>query len=183
MELSTLLVALFGVLLGALSLGWQMANRALLRSRVKVELLVGAFPEDGTTLISGPLRSVTAASMARLAQLGFTRPVVAVKIRNVGRAPVTVMQWGLVDQIGNTLTPNTDAIGHPLPFQLQVGESQVWAVDADAVRIMAHTTAMTLFDLASKVEMCGRIELAGGRVVDTKARLQLHNRHLRAVGW
>src|SRR4029453_6642295 len=107
MELSTLLVALFGVLLGALSLGWQMANRALLRSRVTVELLVGAFPEDGTTLISGPLRSVTAASMARLAQLGYTRPVVAVKIRNVGRAPVTVMQWGLVDQIGNTLTPNT----------------------------------------------------------------------------
>jgi hypothetical protein len=183
MDLAAFPVAVFGVFLGALALGWLLASRVQVVSRVKVELRVGALPPDGAKLISGPLRSTTAASMARLALLGYTRQVIAVKIRNVGRAPVTVMRWSLVDHLGNSLTPDTDSIGQPLPFQLQVGESQIWAVDAEAVRVMANATAVTLFSLSSSLQMFGRVELAGGRVVDTKARLQLHNRRLRAVGW
>src|SRR5436190_18529957 len=108
MELATLVVAAFGVFLGALSLGWLMANHLLLASRVDVELRVGAMPPAGMRLISGPLRSMTAASMVRLAQLGYTRPVVAVRVRNVGRAPATVMQWSMVDHTGNALTPDID---------------------------------------------------------------------------
>ena len=183
MELATLLVATFGVFLGALSLGWQLATRNSLSCRVEVDLRVGAMREDSTMLISGPLRSMTAASMLRLAQLGYTRPVVAIRVRNVGRTPATVMQCSMVDQTGNALTPDVEAIGPPLPYQLQVGESQIWAIDADAVRVMSEVTAVALFDLSSSVHIRGRIELAGGRVVDTAARLELHNRRLRAVGW
>jgi hypothetical protein len=183
MELATLLVAVFGVFLGALSLGWQMASRGHVSSRVDVELRIGAMPPGESVLISGPLRSMTAASMVRLASLGYTRPVIAVRVRNVGRAPATIMQWSMVDNSGNAMTPNANSIGQPLPYQLQVGESQTWAVDADVVRAMGEATAVALFDLSSSLQMRGRIELAGGRVIDTDARLQLHNRRLRAVGW
>src|SRR5262245_5798120 len=111
MEPLTLLVAVFGVFLGALSLGWRLANHFQVVTRVTVELCVGALQPTGSTLISGPVRSMTPAAMARLGQLGYTRPVVAVQIRNTGRAPVTVMQWSMVDQTGNSLTPDADSIG------------------------------------------------------------------------
>jgi hypothetical protein len=182
MDELTLLAAIFGVFLGALSLGWRMASHAVLASKVTAELRIGAMAAEGSTLISGPLRSMTASAMARMAEMGFTRPVVAINIRNVGRVPATVMHWSLVDQSGNSLTPDTDAIGLPMPFQLQAGESQIWAVDAEAVRVMACATAVTLFDMSSSIEMFGRVELAGGRLVDTKAKLRLHNKILRAVG-
>jgi len=78
MEIATLIIAALGVLLGALSLGWQAATYVLTGGRVKIALKVGAIADSGTGMALMPGAEATPDKLASLGQQGFSRPVIAV---------------------------------------------------------------------------------------------------------
>lgn len=119
---------------------------------------------------------------------GFTNRVVSVRVRNVGRMPVTVEGWGLVarptpadlvDRInanrargrgklagGTDLSPVGDgSLGPALPFRLEAGASETWSMKADSVSAFVSATKVLYGDSASVV---GYIELGDGRTIVTR---------------
>ena len=91
MEVTTLIIAGFGAVTGAASLGWGVASYILSGGRVKVELLGGWVGRAG--LITGPLTASLAQPDERMPE-----PVMAVGVRNLGRLPVLMRagtcRWG-----------------------------------------------------------------------------------------
>ena len=88
-----LAVGVCGVVLASLSLGWQAANYVLTGGRVKVRLLVGAVGRGG--IVTAPATNLSLEWLQGLAAQGFSQPIVAVNVANVGRQPVKVERWGL----------------------------------------------------------------------------------------
>jgi hypothetical protein len=139
---SSLPVAITGVVLASLSLGWQAANYVLTGGRITVNLLVGAMG-NGSMATAAP-EKLSSEWLEGLAAQGFSRPVVAVTVANVGRQPVVVAGWGLKSGLGPSMHPMADSIGPSLPHRLDVGEAATWAVDMRAVQAFTQTTNETL---------------------------------------
>jgi hypothetical protein len=137
-----LAVGICGVVLASLSLGWQAATYVLSGGRVKVRLLVGALGNGG--MATKPAEDLSASWLKELASQGFSRPVVAVTVANVGRQPVNVARWGLKSGLGTSLYPLADGIGPSLPHRLEVGDAATWAVDMETVQAFMKATNETL---------------------------------------
>src|SRR5258708_9232705 len=91
-EAATLAIAVLSLVLAALSLGWQAATFFLEGGRVRAEFRPGAMGPGGLiTLRRGAPFPVEDAQMA--ASHGFTPPLVAAEVRNVGRLPVPATSW------------------------------------------------------------------------------------------
>lgn len=189
MNVASLVLGIVGAVLASLSLGWQAANYVLTGGRVKVVLRVGGRSDGG--MITMPTERFTEESPKLLASQGFPQPVVAVKVANVGRQPVTVAGWGLVSGLGTSLYPATDSIGPPFPHRLEVGESATWAVDMHTVNDFIQATKATLAEqqvaparpntLLGRIEteralqpgeIAGIAELADGRSKQSKNRIR-----------
>jgi hypothetical protein len=127
MEVTTLIIAVFGAVTGAASLGWSVASYILSGGRVKVELLGGWVGAAG--LVTGPLT-------ARLTQpdAPVHEPILAVCVRNLGRLPVVVEHWSVsIGQLG--LAQWQHRANQALPFTLAPGGSQTWVVPlAEVIR-------------------------------------------------
>lgn len=169
MEVVTAAVAVLGVLLGALSLGWQIASHMLTGGRAKAELLAGALGRGGMATVS--LKYMRADSMKELAAQGFAQPVIVVRVRNVGRLPVTVTSWSIITSRGVAFSPVGDSIGPALSHRLEAGETADWAVDANPIRAMAHTTADVFKVPIERVNVRGNVSLGDGRTVKTRETL------------
>lgn len=137
-----LAVGICGVVLASLSLGWQTASYVLTGGRVKVKLLVGALGNGG--IATGPAENLNADWLKGLASQGFSRPIVAVTVANVGRQPVMVARWGLKSGLGLSLFPSANGIGPSLPHRLGVGDAATWAIDMDTVRDFIQTANETI---------------------------------------
>jgi len=136
-----LAVGVCGVVLASLSLGWQAANYVLTGGRVKITLLVGAMGSGGMMTIS--TENLRPDWLEGLAEQGFSRRIVAVRVANVGRQPVQVTRWGLKPGLGPSLYPQANGIGPSLPHRLDVGEGETWAVGMDAVQAFIQATNAT----------------------------------------
>lgn len=75
--------------------GWPAATFFLTGGRVKVELRIGAMHHAGTGMVTSPVGSARPEDAVKLAQQGYTRPIVAVRVRNIGRLPVIVTGWSI----------------------------------------------------------------------------------------
>ncbi|NJP34174.1 hypothetical protein [Micromonospora thermarum] len=131
MQNASLVVAICGLVLACLSLGWQAANFVLAGGRVKVELRVGA--TGSQAMLTAEPNSFKPDWLTELAQQGYRQPIAAVRVANVGRQPVTVERWGFRHPAAGTLFPMADFIGKPLPHRLEVGQSETWAMDLGPV--------------------------------------------------
>ncbi|HET8661512.1 MAG TPA: hypothetical protein VFM55_21260 [Micromonosporaceae bacterium] len=145
MESASLVVAICGVILGSLSLGWQVANHVLTGGQVTVALRAGAIGRDG--LVTVPPGDIAEGWFTGLAGQGFPRPVVAVQVANIGQQPVTVTRWSLQHWLGTSFVPAAVSVGRPLPCQLDVGESEMWAVDLQAVTAWVKATEETFGEI------------------------------------
>ena len=172
MEIATLAIAVLGVTLGALSLGWQVASFLLAGGRVKVELQIGAVHGSGSAMVTGPVRTTTAGQAEALRSQGYTRPVAAVQVHNVGRLPVTVTDWSLVaSPSGIAFQPVGQSIGPPLPHRLEAGAMERWAVDLAPVAALRAAAAAALKIPAERIEVHGRVALGDGRTTETRDAL------------
>lgn len=142
MQYASLVVAICGLVLACLSLGWQAANYVLTGGRVKVKLTVGAMNARGG-MLTGPPSSFHPDQLPGLAAQGYPRPIVAVRVANVGRQPVTVERWSLKHLSGLSFQPVAESIGKPLPHRLEVGQSEMWAMGLDVVIALAQAAQAT----------------------------------------
>lgn len=150
-------IALYAALVATGSAVWQAATFALTGGRVKVQLRVGAMNRGG--MVTAPPSSLRPEWIRELAEQGYSAPIVAVRVANVGRQPVTVASWSVVSPRGVSLSPMADSIGPALPHRLEVGESETWAVDMRSVQAFMQTTTEVL----GGTEVFGQVELADGR--------------------
>jgi hypothetical protein len=175
-----LVVGICGVVLASLSLGWQAATYVLTGGRITVGLRVGGLGNGG--MATAPPETLSQDWLENLASQGFSRPIVAVTVANIGRQPVTVARWGLKSGLGMSLYPVADSIGPDLPHRLDIGESATWAVDMHAVEAFIYATNETFGEsqreqagsLVGKIQadmkklpqgkdVAGIVELADGR--------------------
>jgi len=163
MEIATLIIAALGVLLGALSLGWQAATYVLTGGRVKIALKVGAVVDSGTGMALMPVAEATPDKLASLGQQGFSRAVIAVEVRNVGRLPVTVSRWSLESSLGVSYVPIADSLGSALPHRLDLGEPATWALDLHQAIHLVKTTTEVLGKGCEQARVHGVVELGDGR--------------------
>lgn len=171
MTIATLAIAVLGVLLSALSLGWQAATFVLTGGRVRAELRAGGI-DPGGGMVTGPAKDMSLRQANELKAQGFTRPVVAVQVRNVGRLPVVITGWSLVTEPGGVgFHPMADSIGPPLDHRLEAGAPAIWAVDGGAAQRLVRVTAEALNVPPDRIRLRGRVSLGTGRNVDTRETL------------
>lgn len=165
----SLWVAILAVVLACLSLGWQAATYVLTGGRVKVTLLVGAMGNGG--MVTGSPDKLKPGWFDGVAEQGYRSPVVAVKVANVGRQPVTVTRWSVVCPLAGSLTPVANSIGPPLPHRLEVGESATWAVDMHSVHTFMEATRKVVAR-GRQVVAFGQVELGDGRTKKSSEKLR-----------
>jgi len=167
---ASLIVAICGLVFSCLSLGWQAANFVLTGGRVKVKLSAGAMNSGG--MVTMPPRNFTPQALAQIQTQGYPVPIVAVEVANVGRQPVTVAKWNLLHATGVSYMPVAAAIGKPLPFRLEVGASETWAVELKTVLDIVAATEATITSNSGR-GVRGVVELADGRSRRTTETLHL----------
>jgi hypothetical protein len=173
LDIATFVIAVLALVLAALGLGWQVLTHFLTGGRVKAELLVGATNGAATGMVTAPATQdrVTQDWVRELAEQGYVRPVFAVRVRNIGRLPVTVAGWSITTSRGISFTPLGESIGPQLPHRLEAGTSETWAVTGDRVAALIEATKGT-FNLAT-LTIGGRVELAGGRTRVTAQSIRI----------
>jgi hypothetical protein len=120
-DVVTLVVAITGLGLALLSLGWQAAIFVLSGSRVRVSITRGMVGGGNLLTIDHP-DAWNAAQLKQYAAQGLTTQVVAVKARNAGRMPVSVEHVTLELENGMAFIPPTGVGGNPpVPHRLEAG--------------------------------------------------------------
>lgn len=188
MEIATFVLAVVGTVLAAASLTWQAATYVLTGGRVSVELRTGALHASGSSMVTAATRDADQVWAAQLAEQGYTRPLVVVKVRNIGRMPVTIERWslacsgppepprnrGLLAAIAaassrprrlTEFQPVAGSFGPQLPHRLDAGSSETWGTDAREIRdLVAATLEVWKLPLVS---LDGKVELGDGRTART----------------
>lgn len=136
----TLFVAILGVVLAALSLGWQAATFALTGSRVRAELRHGAFGAGGSGFHNKPGKL----DMAMMASQGMSLEVIGVEVWNSGRLATTVTGFGVRTDKGMMYSPIGDRIGDPMPYRLEPGATAAWFMPMEPVRDAVATSGHVL---------------------------------------
>jgi hypothetical protein len=169
-EIATLAIALLGVVLSALSLGWQAATFFLEGGRIKAVFQPGF--SGGAGVVTMPMAQFTdQATINTMMSQGFTQAVVAIRVRNVGRLPVTVASWSVVTRPGVVeWQPIGAALGPRLPHRLEAGESEMWATDFGSVRAMVVATASVKKIPPNRMRVGATVSLGDGRTVKAKGR-------------
>lgn len=169
MQVATFVVAVLGLAISAVSMTWQVTSHVLTGRRVRTVLLQGALnPARG--MVTTP--HANKRDVELLASQGFNQPIIAVRVANIGRMPVTVKRWGLVGEPKSfTLWPTAMTIGEPLPFRLEAGESETWAVDMGEVHRFVTASAAAFEIPVSQVRVRGTVELGDGRTCVTRKDL------------
>ncbi|GAA3531342.1 hypothetical protein GCM10022419_008070 [Nonomuraea rosea] len=164
MQTVTLVIAIFGAVLGTASFTWQVTTFLLSGARTKTELLIGALGRGG--IATGPIDSMTPDNLTRLVEQGFTTPVIAVRARNIGRLPVTVTGISLPSSLkGMSLSVPGGMVGPDLPHRLEVGDTETWAIDLEQVMHFLKAGRETFEIDPALVQMWGQVDLGNGRQV------------------
>jgi len=90
----TLVVAVLALAVASVSLTWQARVFYLSGGRVRVELHKGGWAKPTTRIVTAKPSDMKKGWASWSAGLGYTTPIIAVKVVNVGRLPVTVSSWG-----------------------------------------------------------------------------------------
>jgi len=165
LDVASFVIALLAFLLAVGSLAWQAATYVLSGGRVKVELMRGLARDSGGDMLTRP-ESMTPDTLQRLAAEGYTRPVIGVLVRNVGRMPVTVSGWSLNFSVpGAAYRPLGAAFGPPMPHRLEAGASEAWVADERIVQATANTLVKATTE---PISIRGKIELGDGRSYESR---------------
>jgi hypothetical protein len=164
-DVVTLAVAVVGAVLGAASLAWQAATFALSGSRVRVRMHRGAISSDGSRRISAPLE-VSDDTWAAMQAQGFTRDVLIVEARNVGRMPVSVERTAIAADSGFGFEWAGDPTNPALPHRLEPGAKASWHTPLEAMWGVARVTGRV-----HRVWMT--VELGNGKVLKTKESINI----------
>ena len=173
LDLATFAIAVLALVTATLALGWQVLTHFLTGGRIKAEMLVGALHASGDNMVTAEATQERASGkwLPELAGQGYVTPIFGVRVRNIGRLPVTVESWGLKTSPGSIgVTPVGLSSGSALPHRLEAGTSETWVMEAAPVFNLAAATKET--SNYDAVNIFGTVELADGRKYETPQRLR-----------
>lgn len=168
----TLAIAVFGTVVATASLTWNVVQFLLGGAWPKAQLILGMMSSGGG-LVSGPPGTDPFGSLARLAEQGYTLPVIGVKVVNYGRAPVRVERWSVKCMNADIalLPPRDESIGPELPHDLPAGANGTWVIDLQLARSLAHAAAATFEQKPEPVHVV--VELGTGKTLVSKDSLSV----------
>jgi len=162
----TLVIAITGLGLSALSIGWQAASFFLSGPRVRVHLQEGLRGLGGVVLASPSV--YTEEGGAALERLGFGEPILAVIVVNRGRLPATVGNWSIRFGNGAAYQNPGDPRNPALPYRLEPFTSDSWYAPLDHLQqLQAVFTDQS--DAAAVVH--GEVDLGSRETVASKDSL------------
>lgn len=166
LDIVTLVVAIVGVSLAFLSLGWQAATFYLSGGRVRLELRRGALQRGpgGTIRSTAPLKA-SARQMGLLRDQGFTEEVLVVVVRNRGRLPISIEDVSAMTSDGWGFQRLDDPENPTLPYRLQGGAKEAWHVELRPFQMVVDGDGK-----ARRAWMV--VELGTGKMVRTKRRFR-----------
>ena len=168
MDVAALTVATVSIVLAAAALTWQVLTFLFTGARVKAELQVGAMGSSGVAI--GP--PSTAMTPQALAEQDFDTPVLAVRVRNIGRMSVNV------ERVAIRLEPSKlefriDWGPNPtMPYRLEPQSSALWYFQFQQVLALGRTAVSSGVSQVPNVAH-GRAHLGSGKRVDTPERITL----------
>jgi hypothetical protein len=166
MEVATLVIAVVGLALAMLSLGWQAATFFLSGPRVKVYLREGLRGPVGVML--APASIYTGEGRDALTRMGYTEHVLGVEAVNRGRLPATIGHWSLKFKNDVAYQNPTDPTNPSLPFRLEPETSATWYAPAEDLQEVQD--AFT--DQSERqATLHAEITLASGRTIRSKNAL------------
>lgn len=167
LDFITLGLAILGVGLAALSLGWQAATFYLSGSRVRVTMHRGALRREfgATTRMTGPV-TASDRDIERMREQGFDHDVVVAIVRNRGRLAVSVDGVTATSRDGWGFARLADPENPSLPFRLEPGAKETWHVDLEPLQMLADG------DNESR-EVFMLVELGTGKVARSKESLTI----------
>jgi hypothetical protein len=168
LDIVTLVVAITGVALALGSLAWQAATFILSGSRARVKLRRGAIQRDALgriVRVAGPLQP-SARDLALMRSQGFTRDLLIVEVRNVGRLAVSVESATAEAEGGWGFAVLQDPENTALPFRLEPGAKESWHVDLAPLQMVADSEGKPKRAWMS-------VELGTGKVLRTKQTVML----------
>src|SRR5262249_14904712 len=164
MQVATLVIAVLGVVMSALSLGWQAATFVLTGGRVKAELYLSF---GGVDSVIGT--GIPSADEDQRRAEGPTGARAVMLVRNVGRLPVTVADRSLVARIHGFRISQGVWLGPPLPHRMEGGEATEWDIDSDAVKRLLTEAARTFNHPVEQITVRGYVSLGSGRTVKARS--------------
>jgi hypothetical protein len=152
LDIATLVIAVVGAITGVGSLLWNVVSHSLTGARVRVEVLGGW--TDLTAVVAVPWPGFDPRTPPTSQ---FTTPVVAIRVRNVGRLPAWVTRWSLDVGDGTRLDDQVSMPGNdPLAHRLDGGEENMWLLPyllLDAVLVTLTGTATPVTELTASVSL------------------------------
>ncbi len=167
---AVLVIAVLGLVLSTSSLVWQAATFRLNGPRVRAELLVGAMSAHG--FATAPVGKNWRRDLAALQRNELPNPVVAVRVRNIGRQATTVTGYRAVFDTGGPYGLTGAPPGCPqLPYRLEADDVGMWWLPLDEVARVVLLTgeADVVMTRVQTVQMA--VDLGSGRQVTTRSRL------------
>jgi hypothetical protein len=164
MQIATFVVAVYAAVVATAALAWQGALYLLTGGRVRVEMRLGAMGRGG--MFHCDPENFTVQQLERMQSQGYTKPVLIVFVRNVGRLPVSVESWHVETGVKISLRPLAETVGPDLPHTLQPGQSESWAVGLAFV-LDSVKTAVDVFDGVTQesVRITPAVSLGDGRTI------------------
>jgi hypothetical protein len=159
-DFPTTVLAALGVVLALASLAWQAWSFVASGSRVKVYIRNGM--SNGLAAMTVP-SEVTPAALNMLQQQGFTEPIIAVQVRNLGRSPTSVTKVGVRYDNGAVFTLTNGRPGNAdVPHRLDGESEKTWFFPANDIGAYAKgmnkmfstpaTSIQGLVDVGSREE-------------------------------
>ena len=171
MQVATLVIAVVGLGLAALSLGWQLATFFLTGPRVKVDLHEG-FKSASGELMTGAASIYTNEGRAALERLGYTEHVLAIEAINTGRLAATVNGWSIEFGNGALYENPSDMLNPKLPYRLEPHTSQLWCAPVENLRAVEWKDP-------NATTVRGVVRLAGRRRVRSRNALIVEEEEIR----
>lgn len=157
----TTVIAVSGLLLALVSLGWQLAEHRLAGPRVRAELFWGVQGSQGRVV--GPVRG-------KLPDLDLARPgggpglaIMGVRARNVGRLPIDITDFRIEVDGGLAYSLPDWGVNPAIPHRLEAGSATDFLIPLADV----HATVATSQELMgiTRGRLRGRVVLATGQQV------------------
>ena len=151
MSVVTLVIAVLGLVLSVVSIGWQIAQHVLSGPRVGVELLWGGMGSD--RVATGPVRG----SLDAFRHAGVSEPIYAVKGRNRGRLPIDVTGFTVEMEGAGGYSVAGWRPNPTLPHRLDSGSEVAFYVP-----LTDMTKAIEVLGERYRGRLRGRLDLASG---------------------
>ncbi|MFF8292592.1 hypothetical protein ACF068_25625 [Streptomyces sp. NPDC016309] len=169
---ASLIISMIALTVTMANLTWQLALYLLNGPRLQVRMTVGAIGAGG--MVTMPVENVRNLdeTFRSFAQQGYSQPVLAVEVVNLGRLGVELLDFGVDVSKGASLKPLKDAVTEtPMPYVLEPHRQGTWAIPFEYVVRLNEASRAAWPNEPHPIRAF--VHRAGGKKVHAKQTLSL----------